>query len=149
MGTPPHDEFQAAFWGAKRAVAEASEAAYRRHGVHAGQQFILVRLWEEDGLTPGQLARRLGLSTPTVTKMTSRMEATGLVVRRPHPTDRRLVRIYLTERGRELPEEISNEMRDLTERALAGLMPEERAQFIRSLTTVQRNLVSSPAPQPV
>lgn len=142
----PYDEFQTAFWAAKRAVAEASEAAYRRHGVHAGQQFILGQLWQEDGLTPGTIARRLGLATPTVTKMTSRMEAAGLVQRRPHPTDRRLVRIHLTARGRQLPEELAIEMRDLTERALADLSPAEREQFIRALGAVRRSLTSTPAP---
>jgi MarR family transcriptional regulator, organic hydroperoxide resistance regulator len=133
-------DFQSAFWSAKRAVAEATEAAFHRHGVHAGQQFILRRLWEEDGLTPGQIARRLGLATPTVTKMTSRMEAAGLVRRGPDYTDRRLVRIYLTERGRDLQEVIGEEMHRVTERALGSLTEEERKQLVRLLDEVQRNL---------
>jgi hypothetical protein len=40
------EDFQAAFWAAKRAIATASEAAFGRHGVRAGQQ-------------------RFGLATPT------------------------------------------------------------------------------------
>ncbi|HYY82469.1 MAG TPA: MarR family transcriptional regulator [Actinomycetes bacterium] len=138
----PGDEFQAVFWTAKRAMAEATEAAFGRHGVRAGQQFILRCLWDEDGLTPGQIARRLGLATPTVTKATTRMEAAGLLTRRPHPTDARLVRLHLTDRGRALERVIDQEMRGLSERALATLKPAERAAFVRYLTELRRNVAA-------
>lgn len=133
-------DFQTAFWAAKRAIATASEAAFGRHGVRAGQQYILLALWEEDCLAPGEVALRLGLSTPTVTRAATRMEAAGLLARRPHPSDRRLVRLCLTDRGRSLREAIDREMDDLTDRALATLDPSERAAFVRYLTEMQRNL---------
>ena len=134
------DEFQAVFWAAKRAMVQAADAAYRRHGVREGQQFILMCLWQEDGLTPGEIARRLGLATPTVTKATTRMQAAGLVTRKPHPGDARLVRVHLTERGRALERLLDEEMRALTERALATFSQQERAQFIRFLDQLRRNL---------
>lgn len=134
------DQFQAVFWAAKRAMMQAADAAYRGHGVREGQQFILMCLWREDGLTPGEIARRLGLATPTVTKATTRMEAAGLVARKPHATDARLVRIHLTDRGRALEKALDEEMRRLSERALASLSPRERAQFIRFLDELRRNL---------
>lgn len=133
-------DFQTAFWGTKRAMATASEAAFGRHGVRAGQQYILMTLWEEDCLPPGEVARRLGLSTPTVTRAATRMEAAGLLTREPHPSDRRLVRLCLTDRGRSLQQVIDREMGALTERALATLEPAERADLVRYLTVVQRNL---------
>ena len=138
------DDFQTAFWNAKRAMMEASEAAFRRHGVRAGQQHILRVLWREDCQAPGQIARRLELATPTVTKMTSRMAAAGLVERRPHPTDRRLVRICLTERGAGLQDVISEEMRAMSDRALQTLSPTQQRQLIRSLREVHRNLAGYP-----
>jgi MarR family transcriptional regulator, organic hydroperoxide resistance regulator len=134
------DEFQAAFWATKRAMAEAAEAAFRRHGIRAGQQFILQCLWEEDCLSPGVVARRLNLATPTVTRAATRMEAAGLLARRPHPTDARLVRLCLTERGRALREVVDEEMRRLTDRALATLAPPERVQLVRYLTEIRRNV---------
>jgi MarR family transcriptional regulator, organic hydroperoxide resistance regulator len=134
------DEFQAAFWATKRAMAEAAEAAFRRHGVRAGQQFILQCLWEQDCLSPGVVARRLNLATPTVTRAATRMEAAGLLARRPHPTDARRVRLCLTERGQALREVVDEEMRRLTDRALVTLAPEERAQLVRYLTEIRRNV---------
>ncbi len=136
------DEFQTAFWAAKRAIAEASELAYNRHGIRAGQQFILRCLWAEDGLTPGQIARQLDLATATVTNSATRMEAAGLLERRPHPTDARRVRLFLTSRGRALEHTIDAEMRQLTERALVTLSETERSALVESLGAIRRNLVS-------
>src|SRR5579875_2397764 len=85
----PAADFQAAFWSAKHALALASAAAFSRHGVHEGQQFILRRLWSQDGQTPGEIARALGLATSTVTRAATRMEAASLLRREPHESDRR------------------------------------------------------------
>lgn len=136
------DDFQTAFWGAKHALSAATATAFSRHGVHEGQQFILRRLWAEDGLTPGEIARRLGLATPTVTRAATRMEAAGLLRREPHPSDRRLVRLLLTERGRSLEEVIGAETDRLTERALATFGPADRAAVVRALRAIRRNLTA-------
>ena len=121
----PAPDFQTAFWAAKHALSMATAAAFSRHGVHEGQQFILRQLWVEDGQTPGGIARRLGLATPTVTRAATRMEATGLLRREPHPGDRRLVRLLLTER------------------ALATFGPAERESVIRALVAIRRNLTGA------
>ena len=133
-------DFETAFWLAKHALAHASSTAFARHGVYEGQQFVLRRLWREDGLSPGEIARQLGLATPTITRAATRMEAAGLLRREPHPTDRRLVRLLLTDRARELEKIIDAEMHQLTERALAGLSPAERETLVRALTRIHRNL---------
>jgi MarR family transcriptional regulator, organic hydroperoxide resistance regulator len=104
--------------------------------------FILHCLWTQDGLTPGEIARRLGLATPTVTRAATRMEAAGLLRREPHPTDRRLVRLRLTERGRSLEKTIAAETDTLTERALATFDLAERQAVIRALRTIRRNLTA-------
>jgi DNA-binding MarR family transcriptional regulator len=134
------DEFQAAFWSAKRAMAEASEGAFQRHGVRSGQQWILRRLWDEDGQTPGEIARQLELSTPTVTKAAMRMEAAGLIDRRPDPRDARLVRLFLSERGRALEKTIADEMAQLARRSLATLSEDEVKALVTALTAIRRNL---------
>jgi DNA-binding MarR family transcriptional regulator len=134
------DEFQAAFWAAKRAIALAAEAAYNRHGVRSGQQFILRCLWHRDGQTPGEVARALELATPTVTRAASRMEAAGLLRRAPHPSDARLVRLCLTTRGRALESIMTEEVRRLTARALDGIPEDERKTLTAALRTITANL---------
>jgi len=138
----PVEDFQPVFWATKRALAVASANAFARHGVHEGQQYVLRCLWEEDGLTPGEIARRLDLATPTVTRATARMEAAGLLRKRPHESDRRLVRLFLTDRGRGLEEAIGREMDQLSERALSSLDTSERAALVHALDRVRRNLAA-------
>ena len=134
------DDFQASFWSAKHALALASAAAFSRHGVHEGQQFILRRLWADDGQTPGEIAKALGLATSTVTRAATRMEAAGLLAREPHERDRRLVRLRLTARGRALEKDIDAEMDQLTERALGSFGPDERAAVVVALEKIRGNL---------
>ncbi|HLI42201.1 MAG TPA: MarR family transcriptional regulator [Streptosporangiaceae bacterium] len=134
------EQFSDAFWAAKHALSVAAAEAFSRHGVHEGQQYILRRLWQRDGQAPGEIAKALGLATPTVTRAATRMEAAGLLRREPHPNDRRLVLLRLTERGRALEGVIAAETGKLTERALASLGPAERETLIGALRAIRRNL---------
>ena len=135
------DEFLAVLTSVSRAVKAYLESQLLAHGVHAGQQFILESLWREDGQTPGELSQHLGVETPTVTRAAQRMEVTGLVRRMPDAEDARLVRVYLTERGREVQPLLPALLRAATEEVLAGLTQEERTELVRLLKRVQKNLL--------
>src|SRR5215469_8708415 len=89
----------ALFTQAAKLLREAADEAMVRHGVRVGQHIVLSALWDEDGLTPGEIARRIGVATPTVVNTASRMEEAGLLARKPDPEDARLVRLYLTASG--------------------------------------------------
>jgi DNA-binding MarR family transcriptional regulator len=54
--------------------------------------------------TVGDLARRQGVSLPTMSRMVDALVRGGLVVRAGDPGDRRMVRLDVTRRGRELME---------------------------------------------
>jgi DNA-binding MarR family transcriptional regulator len=54
----------------------------------------------EQGMKASELSGFLRVSSPTVTQMVNVLEARGLLERRPDPTDRRIVRIRLTEEGK-------------------------------------------------
>lgn len=135
------DEFLVVLTSVSRAVKAHLESRLLAHGVHAGQQFILESLWQEDGQTPGELAHHIGVETPTVTRAAQRMEATGLVRRIPDAEDARLVRVYLTERGREVQKLLPDLLRAATDEVQSGLAQEERTQLLRLLKRVQKNLL--------
>jgi DNA-binding MarR family transcriptional regulator len=101
---------------------------------------MLSALADEDGRTPGELAERLGITGPTVVKAAQRMEAAGLVARRRDDKDGRLVRIYLTERGRSVVQPIEDDIRAIGERATAALTAEQRATLLAALATVSETL---------
>ncbi len=109
-------------------------------GLHVGQEMVLLELWEEDGLRGGELAERLGVEPPTVTRMLRRMEGCGFVERRPDPTDARSFRVYLTERGRSLEAPVARCWEEVEKRTLAGITHEEKALFRGLLLHVRENL---------
>ncbi len=111
-------------------------------GLHVGQEMVLIELWRDDGLRGVELAERLGVEPPTVTKMLRRLERCGVVSRRQDPEDARSFLVYLTEEGRSLEEPIARCWETVEERTLAGLSAGERRTFHRLLTKVRANLDS-------
>lgn len=133
-------EFLPLFTRASKLMRSAADAAMARHGVRVGQNLLIDQLASEGGLTPGELAERLGVTTPTVVKMANRMEAAGLVSKRRDERDARLVRLQLTDRGRSLKGPVDDELRRLEERALGDLSADQRRRLERALADVVRNL---------
>jgi MarR family transcriptional regulator, organic hydroperoxide resistance regulator len=109
-------------------------------GLHVGQDMVLIELWQADGLRGGELACRLGVEPPTVTKMLRRLENFGLVERRPDPADARSFRVYLTREGRALEGPVSRCFERAEEKTLAGLGPSERQEFARLLAKMRDGL---------
>lgn len=110
------------------------------HGLHVGQDMVLVELWQEDGLRGGELAERLGVEPPTVTKMLRRLEACGLVERRADPQDARSLRVYLTPRGWALEGPVARCWEQAERKLLAGMSTGDRRAFRTLLYRVRRNL---------
>jgi DNA-binding MarR family transcriptional regulator len=133
-------EFIPLFTRASKLMRGAADAGMSRHGVRVGQNLVIDALAAEDGLTPGELAQRLQVTTPTIVKMATRMEAAGLLTRRRDERDARLVRLYLNDHARSLHGIVEEELRRLEERATAGLTREERRHLEGALTKIIRNL---------
>ncbi|MEU7867136.1 MarR family transcriptional regulator [Dactylosporangium sp. NPDC049140] len=140
MGRAVDREYCDALQRASKGMKTASAEALRELGVHIGQNFLLDQLWREDGLTTGDLARRLDVEVPTITRMTQRMEAAGLVARARDETDRRVVRIVLTPLGESLRGRVPEALDAIGARALRGFSDEESRQLIGLLDRVSENL---------
>lgn len=86
-----------------RGIVEAIEAfrraATEAMGLGLTETNALIELWFHGPRTTTALARRMGLTSPSVTALVDRLELTGLATRRRHPTDRRSVIVELTEIG--------------------------------------------------
>ncbi len=102
----------------------------------------LAELWETDGLRGGELASRLGVEPPTVTKTLRRLETCGLVERRQDPNDAKSFRVYLTDKGRALREPVIHCWQKAEEQTFASLSLEER-EILHHLLTKARG-----APEP-
>ncbi len=106
-------------------------------GLHVGQEMVLIELWQAAGLRGGELACRLGVEPPTITKMLRRLENFGIVERRPDPADARSFRVHLTPKGRDLEDPVTRCFRRAEEQTLAGLDPSERRELARLLAKMR------------
>lgn len=68
-------------------------------GLTVIEWYILRALYEQDGQHASELARAVGRAATSFTPILDKLQQKDLVERRPDPTDRRAVRIYLTDKG--------------------------------------------------
>ena len=101
---------------------------------------ILNLLWEADGQTPVELARRADKDKPNVTRLLKILEDKALVVRKPDPKDRRSHRIHLTEAGNALKDKLLDLGVVCLERACRGLTSQEVAELKALLNRVYANV---------
>ncbi len=108
----------------------------------------LVRMLAPDHELPmKEIADRLQLTPPSVTALTRRLVATGMIERRQHAGDSRVVLLSLTDAGRDLHWQIYHEQLQAMEQLLAGLSSEEQQLFLDLLDrAVSFASGGSPAP---
>jgi len=78
-----------------RLIRVEADKRAREHGMTRAQWVILVRLERQPGLTQKELAEAMEVEPITVARLIDRMEARGIVERRPDPRDRRVWRLHL------------------------------------------------------
>ncbi|MEB2845604.1 MarR family transcriptional regulator [Rhizobiales bacterium RZME27] len=127
---------------AARSMRTALSHMLSDSGLYAGQDGVIMLLAEEDGMTPGHLAEKLGVKAPTMTRTIGRMEAQGFLERRADENDGRLAKVHLTELGRTSVEQISRSAENCGALAAKGLSDKEIKTLIKLLRTVDENLQS-------
>jgi DNA-binding MarR family transcriptional regulator len=108
----------------------------------AGLLLQAARLWRETGqpVSPSQLKDALGTDTAGMTRLLDRLEAKGLLRRRPHPADRRAIIIELTDEVRPLFPRVVPIFKRVRDQMWAGLEPEEVARVSAALRRMLDNL---------
>jgi DNA-binding MarR family transcriptional regulator len=124
---------------AARVMAQQLADELRPAGVGIGQWAVLMFLWAQDGLSQADLSRVIAIEPPTMVRTIDRMARDGLVERRPDPTDARISRIHLTERGRSLRDELVPRAVAVNERMLARLGAEGGRELRQLLTDLGRS----------
>jgi len=90
---------------------------------------ILCCLWQEDGLATQAIANRLEQLGGTITVGLDSMEKRRLVSRKADSNDRRISRVWLRRRGRDLEGELSPEVTALVNRMFDCMSQQELAGF--------------------
>ena len=127
-----------------RAFTRALQARIAPHGVSIGMWYFLRVLWQEDGISQRELSQRVGMMEPTTASALNNMERKGFVRRLRNRTDRRVVNVFLTERGCALRRELLPLAADVNDIAVRGLSVDELGRLRALLGKLQSGLDSDP-----
>ena len=125
---------------AARLARTALAARLLAHGFYAGQDQIMLSLSHEDGQTPGQLASKLGVRPPTITKTINRLQTQGFLDKRASETDARQAHIFLTDTGRDIIHAIEKSVKKTEKQALKGLDKKDQKALFKLLARIEANL---------
>jgi DNA-binding MarR family transcriptional regulator len=117
---------------AQQRAYQTSKTILQPYGVTPVQYALLHLLWEKEGQHGAELGERLRLDSATITGLLDRLAHQGLVERKPDPKDRRVNRIYVTERGRTLEKSLTEAMKQSNQNILADFT-EEETQLLKSM----------------
>ena len=95
----PEDQLCFAVYAAGQAFARLYRPLLAPLGLTYPQYLVMLVLWEADGVSVGEVGKRLGLDTGTLTPLLKRLEAGGFVTRTRDKSDERRVTIGLTAKG--------------------------------------------------
>lgn len=108
---------------------------------NGAQGRILFVLWERDDIPISELSKQTGLAKTTLTSMLDRLERSGHIERTFDPSDRRAVRIRLTESARGLREKYDKVSEKMNEIFYGGFNDDEILAFEKALGKILENLI--------
>ncbi|BCG48251.1 Transcriptional regulator, MarR family [Citrifermentans bremense] len=106
-------------------------------GITPMQCLFLESLWGEDGLSVGDIGRRIALDTATLAGILDRLVNGGWVLRESDPADGRVARVYLTEKAREVIPQLCSAVHRTNDALLHGFSLEEKVLCKRFLRCIK------------
>lgn len=134
---------------ALHAVTRSARTHLARHlvrsGLYAGQESIVEIIDANGTIASGEIARKLGVRAPTITKSLTRLEEQGFIARTQHKADKRIVVVSLTKQGRTALKKARKATRKAEKQILAGLSQKQIKQVSRAITHMSSNMEESQA----
>ena len=127
---------------AARLLRTYSDQRARELNTTRAQWAVLSRLQRCEGAKQTELADALDIAPITLARLVDKLDAAGLVERRPDPSDRRAHRLYLTDEAIPALSALAVLAEDVMTRALAGLDDGAVETILKGLATIKANLKS-------
>jgi MarR family transcriptional regulator, transcriptional regulator for hemolysin len=91
------------------------------NGTTRAQWGLLGQLRNNEGVSQAELAAAMGIAPISLTRLIDRTQAQGFIERRPHATDRRINKLFLTKQGRLKVNSLDRQREEIATHVLAGL----------------------------
>jgi DNA-binding MarR family transcriptional regulator len=122
-------------------MREADRQLYKAAGLSAGKFTVLIVLSVNGGaMTAAKLAKGTNTRPHNITTLVDRMKKDGLLTTERNESDRRSVRIRLTDKGRAVLAQALPAAREIVARLTASMSKQELAASEKLLTKVKQNI---------
>jgi DNA-binding MarR family transcriptional regulator len=124
---------------------QALQQRFRQIGqsLTAEEWALLGQLWKQDGLSRQVLAAKTFKDQTTVTRLLDGLVTKGVIRRETDATDRRVIRIWLTDAGRQLESDLVPVARGMLQDAVRNISEADLQITLQTLRQIQANLLRS------
>ncbi|MGN5956446.1 MarR family winged helix-turn-helix transcriptional regulator [Sphingobacterium lactis] len=116
-------------------VANKYNVIASQHGFTQAAGYILINI-HRDGTPVSQIANSTGVKTTSLSRVLNNLEGLGFIYRETSDTDKRSVKVYLTELGREKRKIAKDVVREFNEYLSNSFSERERANMIKMLVKI-------------
>jgi len=100
--------------------------------------FVLLNINSTEGTPATKIAPLIGLESRSLVRMLNSMEEKGLIYRRPDMEDRRMVRVFLTEKGQEKKEIAYETVIAFNQFVYSKIKPKDLQVFFKVIQNINR-----------
>lgn len=112
----------------------------KEYDITPEQWSVLNCLWEQEGVTPKELADMIFKDKPNTNRILEKLQMKELIIRKPHPSDKRAFQIFLTDRGWQLRDKLIYKVMRLLEEATKGMERHKILELKKMLNEIYDNL---------
>lgn len=109
------------------AISKMYNVRAAKENTTANVGFVLIHIDEDEGTPATKIAPLMGMEPRSLTRMLAFLEENALIYRQPDPNDKRVVRIFLTELGKE-KRQLAKEVVLTFNKAIYARIPESKMQ---------------------
>ncbi|KKN11099.1 hypothetical protein LCGC14_1029880 [marine sediment metagenome] len=136
-----------ALYTATNSITRLYRSLLTQHELTYPQYLVLLVLWEKDGVAIKDVMKRLKLDSGTLSPIIKRLQTAELITKVRTDEDERIVRLYLTEKAKEIEPEIAEVQNKVV--CQTNLTHSEFIDLLNSLNTLTESLNAKGEPQPI
>ncbi|WP_076459933.1 MarR family winged helix-turn-helix transcriptional regulator [Limosilactobacillus caccae] len=123
-----------------RALDSIANVEFKQLDLARRQYLYVVRIAEHPGIISEQLSNLIKVDRTTIARAVKKLENNGFIERRSDPTNKKIKRLYPTQKGKDAYDFIIRENRYSNNEALKGFSKEEAQQVHDYLVRIRENI---------
>lgn len=123
------------------AIARLYNEQGSKYGVTTSVGFVLLNIDKEDGVPATKIAPMLGMEAHGLSRILKNLEEDELIYRKQDEKDKRLVKVYLTEKGKEAKEIAKKVVRRFND-AIKEEIPENKLEVFNEVIEKINNIIA-------